>query len=451
MMYRPVAGTTLAFVLVSLSGACTPKAEAPDPLPAACAAEDAFRLANDRACLGHADRSWLQADLHVHSVFSTDTDWSRPSTLERLREVALARGLSFLLITDHSNSTGSEPHCRDHPEPNDCVEQPHLHNLGSEFPAFVTARSLSDDRIEIVQGNEASPVDLDTLRPRGHVNVMPRDPETFDTTWIIEDRPSAAVAGGWAIAAAQQHAAFVILNHPYSPGGATPWIEYDWTSFGYDAIEVYNASAGFDEGDQAGFEALLCDWSQGRHVAAVGASDNHRWWIEHPGDLLNPALGAARTSLLVDGVRWGALVEAFGRRHTVAHDPESFLEFRVTLADGTRLLPGDVHPLAAATAVEVAVGGWSEPGGAIVLAAVADGACSRDRRGVADEDWRVVVAWTELARQALPETPGEAVAFRWRGSLAPGTTLAAWVDRERRFMQDRGQAIPTPVRLSPPP
>lgn len=308
--------------------------------------------------VGHV---WLQGDSHVHSIFSTDTDWSRPSTPALIRETAMARGLEFVLLTDHSNSTGSERYCREHPEPNDCVEQEHLHNLGSDSPFRASAAALRDE----LDGSEASPVDLSESTARGHVNIVPRSLRGFDPGWIVVDRPSGAVSGGWAIGAAHAHGALAILNHPYSPGGVPPWTEYDWTSFDYDAIEVYNGSAGRDDGEAAALEALRCDWSKGRHVAAIGASDNHRVWLEEPGDTLNPALGGARTSVLVEALDWDAVIAAVVARHTVAHDPWAFAELRVGLADGRILRPGDVAELDGPTAVEVAFGGWiDEFGGA---------------------------------------------------------------------------------------
>lgn len=444
----------LLVAAIVILGACK-VADAPPPIDSALSHPGAS------AVLPAPDgRVWLQGDFHVHSIYSTDTDWSRPSTPADIRTTAIARGLEFVLLTDHSNSTGSEQHCREHSEPNDCVEQEHLHNLGPEFPFWASAATLRDEAFLLVDGNEASPVDLSAATPRGHVNIVPRDLTAFNPDWIIVDRPSGAVTGGWAIGAAHARGALAIVNHPYSPGGVPPWTEYDWTSFAYDAMEVYNGSAGWDDGDAAALDALRCDWSRGRHVAAVGASDNHRVWVESPGDTLNPALGDARTSVLVASLAWDEVIAAVVARHTVAHDPWAFAELRLYLPDGRVLLPGDVATVDGPVEVVVELGGWIDETVArgaekLVLRTVRDGACTADPRGTPGQSARVTVAAEAVAEltPGVPPPPGNrggAVAT-WRGVVQPGTTFSLSIEGRRPLLGGRGQAVPTPIRLAPAP
>ena len=434
---RIVAGGTLAIAILACQSQATPPAEV------------TYALSGGQMALVHTDAAWLQGDTHVHSMESTDADMRSTPTL--IRDTALAQGLEWVVITDHSNATGSRAHCLDDPEPNDCVEQEHLHNLKPEFPTFDTTRSLSDDQLVMVTGNEASPVDLTNLTPRGHVNVVPRDPAQFDTDWVIADRPSGAVSGGAAIVAAHAHDAMAILNHPFSPGGATPWVEFDWTNMDYDAVEIYNGGGGYDSGDQRGFVAALCDWTQGHPVAFVGASDNHRTFVPAPGDLLNPALGDARTSVLVAELSWPAIVAALQARRTIAHDKASFLEMRATVA-GTRYLPGDVVELAHASRVELELGGWTDEPAEVEVLAALDGACT-DGRGRSPAT--VEVAWDVVAAFPLasvgPEAGQQPDRFVTTLDVEPGTTLVARIKRSWKELGQRGQAIASPIRFAAAP
>ena len=74
--------------------------------------------------------AWHAIDLHVHSsIGSNDTDGLSP--IEDVVSVARERGLSMVIITDHSNSAGSMGCASGDVE--DCPNQ------GPEFPAITEA------------------------------------------------------------------------------------------------------------------------------------------------------------------------------------------------------------------------------------------------------------------------------------------------------------------------
>lgn len=399
---------------------------------------------------------WVQGDTHVHTHVSTDA--GAESTPAAIREVGLREGLEWALIADHSNATGSEAYCHDSPVPNDCVEQQQLWNLGPEFPLWDEAKATSDAAFLLVDGNEASPVDAikppptQVRQPTGHVTVFPKDLNTFDTSWQILDRPAGSIDGGWAIDQAHAHGALAFVNHPYSPLDASPWTDFDWSSFAYDGMEVFNATAQYDVGDSAALDAALCDWSAGHYPAFIGSSDVHRVLVEPPGKLLDPALGSARTSVLVASLAWPDIVAAIEQGHTIAHDKDTFLDMRVTLAGQSRVLvPGDRQRLASRTQVTVRIGGWSATEGTVRLLAVADGACTDHRRDYAasGEGPRKVELDAELlAEYTMPISGPTAVQqFQTTVDVEPGTTLAAVLNPADAILGEFGVALPTPVKL----
>jgi len=401
-------------------------------------------------------QDWVQGDTHVHTYISTDA--GAESTPAAIRDVGLREGLEWALMTDHSNATGSEAYCHGDPVPNDCVEQPELWNLGPEFPLWDDARTKTDATFLLVDGNEASPVDAikppstQLRQPTGHTTVFPKDPDTFDTNWQILDRPAGSIQGGWAIDEAHAHGALAFVNHPYSPLNASPWTDFDWSSFDYDGIEVFNASAQYDIGDIAALDAALCDWSEGHYPAFIGSSDVHRVLVEPPGKLLEPALGSARTSVLVPSLEWSNIVAAIEQGHTIAHDKDTFLDMRVTLAGQSHVMvPGDRQRISSRTQVTVRIGGWSANGGTVRLLAVADGACidhRRDFTASGEGPGKVELNAELLAEYTMPISGPTAVQeFQATVDVEPGTTLAAVLNPPDAVLGAFGVALPTPVKL----
>lgn len=249
---------------------------------------------------------WLAGDVHVHSsVGSNDTDGL--GGIEALAPAMERAGLDWLVLTDHSNSTGSM-HCDD---VEDCP------NLGPEG-------TPGDWPPNVFWGSEISPVAAlgAPSEPTGHIGCIARDGVSFPGLAAFTDRPTGSVDGRQAIDECQEFGGFAVLNHPFGPA---PWVAYDWSSDAYEAIEVYNGGARFDSTDLQALRQWEQERAEGRKVGLVGGSDSHRWGQLDPEDLLNPPLGWPATWVHVRESE-GPLDALFAGRVVVA-EPGSWIEF----------------------------------------------------------------------------------------------------------------------------
>lgn len=326
---------------------------------------------------------WIDGDIHVHATGgSNDTD--ALSYPKDIAEVARARGLDFIVLTDHSNATGSMSFGDDvenHP------------NLGPEFPYREAAASLTvPGELVMVVGNEVSPVaDLTAPGPpRGHVGCLPGAGDPFarvPASFAFVDRPPGAVKGGAGVVACHAIGGFAVVNHPYA---VIPWVAYDWSSTEYDALEVWNGGMGFDAWDLKGMQAWWCDRSLGRSVAPVGGSDCHRVRTEPPGTLTDPYLGAARTLVFVSELTPDALARGLAAGRTVAHDAAARLEVWASAEGrGEPLLPGDRLALAGGTTLTFHVRGRADRSAQVQILSVGAGECA-DHRGEGNQGEAVV-------------------------------------------------------------
>ncbi len=277
------------------------------------------------ACSSAPDRventigTWRAGDVHVHSsVGSNDTDGlGTPDVLA----AAMARAnLDFVFVTDHSNSMGSMD-C----ETGDVEDCP---NQGPELPE-------ADWPPGTYPANEMSPVfSLQSPDvPTGHVGCLPLD-GTFALDRFV-DRPPGTVTGAETLAQCRQAGGFAIVNHPHA---AVPWIEYDWTSEDYDALEVYNGTTRFDPWD----EESLGEWerrvAEGRDIVPIGASDCHRWGTEPPGTVTDPPIGWPTLEVLVvDGEQ---PVDAIAAGRVRMAEPGTTITLQATREE-RRVVPGE--------------------------------------------------------------------------------------------------------------
>jgi hypothetical protein len=261
--------------------------------------------------------AWYAGDLHVHATgASNDTSPPGNSFPENIAAVARQRGLFFVVLTDHSNSTGSDV--------DTTFEDPALFNRGPEFPYWDRAAELTVPReFLMIDGNELSPRDPGIL-PTGHINCIPPDLEHFDRSGAFVDRPMGTVNGAATIAQARARGCYVIINHSYS---FQPHIAFDWTSFDYDAIEVWNGGLGIGliESERYAHDAWRCDLLAGRNVTPIAASDVHRVFTAPPGVLSAPALGWPNTAVFATEPTWPAIMDGLRKGNVSLRGGESRL------------------------------------------------------------------------------------------------------------------------------
>lgn len=316
---------------------------------------------------------WVDGDLHVHATGgSNDTD--ARSYPQDIAGVARQRGLGFVILTDHSNATGSMGFGDDvenHP------------NLGPEFTYRAEAARLTvPGEFVMLVGNEISPIAfLGAIGPpRGHVGCLPRTGDSFGAvpdSFAFIDRPEGVIPGGDGVASCKSLGGFAVVNHPYS---FATWVAYDWTSYDYDALEVWNGGLQFDAWDLKGVQAWWCDRSLGRVVAPIGASDCHRAYMEPPGTLTDPSLGVARSRVFVSALTPDGVTAGLAAGRVIVHDELASLD--VWASAGTQtFLPGDTAKLPAGTRVTFHVKAKADRAVQLQVMSVGAGECT-DRRGL---------------------------------------------------------------------
>lgn len=258
---------------------------------------------------------WLAGDLHVHATGASN-DTGGDSYPEAIAQVAQQRGLAFVVLTDHSNSTGSDV--------DTTYEDPALFNRGPEFPYFERAAELSvPGAFLMIDGNELSPRDPGSA-PTGHVGCLPQELASFDLATPFVDRPMGSVDGAATLVQARLRGCYVVLEHPYA---ALPWIAFDWTSHDYDAMEIWNGGlgVGLTPIELQSRDAWRCDLLAGRGVTPIASSDNHRVNTPEPGRLTAPALGWPQTSVRARERSWSALLAGLRAGQVALHGGASRL------------------------------------------------------------------------------------------------------------------------------
>lgn len=182
------------------------------------------------------ERRYYAGDLHAHSLESTD---ARP-TLDEMARLARRRGLDFLVVSDHNTVT--------------------------QLDFFAQVQRQYPDLL-LVPGIEVTTY-------AGHAGAI-------GATRFVEHKVGLAVPSFAEVAAAVHgQGALLSLNHPVLDLGdvciGCAW-QHSLAGIEVDAVEI--GTGGLEEGAILFSAGAIKFWErllgQGRHVAAVGGSDDH--------------------------------------------------------------------------------------------------------------------------------------------------------------------------------
>lgn len=223
--------------------------------------------------------AWYRGDLHVHTGHSDGSCTSQsgaraPCPLYRTAEVAAARGLDFVAITDHNTTS-------------------HFQDMDALQPAF--------DRLLLIPGREITTF-------HGHANV-------FGPTQFLDFRlgdPALPDIKRLQDAVTREGGIFSI-NHPSSPSGelcmGCGWTVGDTDYAQVQAIEVANGGSeraqGGAEGPLMGVAFWEAQLNAGRRITAIGGSDNHDAGLPHD---TASAIGRPTTVVRADGLSTPAVL-----------------------------------------------------------------------------------------------------------------------------------------------
>jgi len=198
---------------------------------------------------------WYRGDLHMHTAHSdggcvTGDAPRAPCPVYRTVLAAQAASLDFIAITDHNTTSQAEA----------------MAELQPAFPGLL-----------LIPGREVTTF-------QGHANVF--GPTAFidfrlgsKTVPPLRDLQRAVKAAGGVFS----------INHPAAPSGEQ-CMGCGWTvkDTDYDAVQAIEVANGGNEKALGDFEGVLSGvpfWeaqlNQGRHITAVGGSDNHDAGIPH--------------------------------------------------------------------------------------------------------------------------------------------------------------------------
>ncbi|MEQ1570750.1 MAG: CehA/McbA family metallohydrolase [Myxococcota bacterium] len=218
---------------------------------------------------------WYAGDLHVHSRESGDAS----PTLDEIADTAAARGLDFVVVTDHDTVT--------------------------QLDWFADAQARHPD-VLLVPGTEYTTY-------QGHANALGA------TAWVDHKLGTDGVTIESAAAAYAAQGAVFSLNHPALDLGDL-CIGCAWdlpVPLSVGAIEV--GTGGWEPIGNL-FTPLAVDlWealsAEGRHLAAVGGSDDHQAGAD-TGPFASP-IGSPTTMVWADELSVPALLDAIRAERTV--------------------------------------------------------------------------------------------------------------------------------------
>ena len=282
---------------------------------------------------------WYRGDLHLHTGHSDGSCASQANTrvpcpLFRTLEAASARGLDFVMLTEHNSISHHQP-MRE--------AQPWFDKL-----LLIPAREITTFYGHFNIFGVVEPIDF---------RIAPGSGITFNT---IADRVHDL--GG-----------LVAINHPGMPSGEM-CMGCGWTMPGVDpakvdVVEAINGSSisgsdGQAEGPLSGLRFWTGWLAKGQAAAAIGASDNHD--PDRAPDALG-AIGGPATVVHANGLTTAAILDALKRGRAfidLTGDPSNRLD--VTLHGGRRSAAmGGTLPIETGQPVELEVA-YTAPQGATI-------------------------------------------------------------------------------------
>lgn len=297
---------------------------------------------------------WYRGDLHMHTAHSdggcTTGDGPRaPCPVYRTVLAAQAAGLDFIAVTDHNTTSQAQA-------------------LAELQPAFPNLLLMAGREITTFQG---------------HANLF--GPTAFidfrlgsQTVPTIRSLQQAVTASGGVFS----------INHPAVPSGEV-CMGCGWTvkDTDYDAVQAIEVANGGNEKALGGFEGILSGvpfWqgqlNHGRHITAVGGSDNHDAGIPHdkPSAIGRPATvihaEGLSTEALLGGLRAGRVfIDLDGTRDRTL-DLSAKTGGREAVMGGTlEARPGDAVTFVASVAGAESAGLEVIQDGARVMPPILDG------------------------------------------------------------------------------
>lgn len=317
---------------------------------------------------------WVDIDASVMSHASADADPAQ----DVAAILAAGKELDWLVLVDHSSSTGSGADC---PADAGFVELARCHaahpNQGPDFELPGDARLEASG--QIVVGSRLTPASfVGAEQPAGGhglIDCLPGDPAAFATTMPIVDRPLDAVTGGTVLADCQDRGGLAVLAAPFgTTREAMVGTAWDWSNSAWDGIEVF-AGPDWDDEDEAAWRLLACARLAGRDVFSVGGSNAHG--PDPRGPVALSAIGSARTRVWVEGSDWVHVTDGLRSRRTVVHSADAELDVRVYGPTGAWLgMAGDDLSAGSGDELRVALRGKAPGPSRVRLDVVAPGACS---------------------------------------------------------------------------
>lgn len=316
---------------------------------------------------------WVDIDPSVMSHASADADAAQDVAAIR----AAGAGLDWIVLVDHSTSTGSGAACAGDA---DFVALAHCHaehpNQGPDFDLPGDARTEAAGQIVIGSRITLASFAGAEQPSGGHgmVDCLPSDPAAFATTLPVIDRPLDAVTGGTAIADCRTRGGLAVLASPFgTTREAMVGTAWDWSSDAFDGIEVF-AGPVWDDEDEAAWRLLVCSRLAGRDVFALGGSNGHG--PSPRGPVPVSPVGGVRTRVWVEGEDWAHVADGLRRRRTVLHSADADLDVRVYGTTGTLLgIAGDDVEAGSGDELRVALRGRAPGPGRVRLEAVVPGSC----------------------------------------------------------------------------